>query len=286
MKLTAIILVFSATCLAAGQPPCTTRDVTGTYAFLADGSVLIPASPLNGPFMRVGSFSATGTGSIHFSTLAIYNGINFGQESFSGTYSVTSDCTIDLHVAVPTPVNANAEFKGQIALAGDDVTFMLINTDDPAKPGISTVVGSARKQKVNVCSAESLDGAWRLELNGARNLPPFGTGTPYRQVGRIQTDGKGGMLASFITSNNGNISPETAAGTYSVSSDCTFDLNYTIGNTPYSVRGSMISFEEAFVGLNMPGVTQPGVGIITGAVATGTMMRESADLFRRREICD
>jgi hypothetical protein len=180
---------------------------------------------------------------------------------------------------VPSPVNANAEFKGQIALGGSDITFMLINTDDPTKPAISTVVGFGRKRQVNVCSAESLDGAWRFELNGTRNLPPFGTGTPYRQVGRIQADGKGGLLASFITSNNGNISTETAAGSYDVSSDCTFDLNYTIGTTPYSVRGSMINFREADLGLNMPGITQPGVGIITGAVATGTMVRESE--FRR-----
>jgi hypothetical protein len=272
VKLAVIVLALSATCFAA--PPCKTKDVSGNYAFLANGSVLGPASPIGGPFMRIGSFNANGSGAIHFSTLAIYNGINFGEESFDGTYSVTSDCAIELHIAVPTPINANVEFRGQIALKGNDVTFMLINTDDPTKPGISTVVGFGRQRLVPACSAKTLEGGWRMELNGTRNLPPFGTGTPYRQVGRFLIDGAGGFLATFITSNNGNIAPETAAGTYTVSPDCTFNLNYSIGSTPYSIRGSVIS-SEAFISLNMPGPAVPGIGILTGAVATGTMQPES-----------
>jgi hypothetical protein len=60
-----------------------------------------------------------------------------------------------------------------------------------------------------------------------------------------------------------------------MSSVCTFDLNYAIGSTPYSIRGSMIDRDEAFLGLNLPGVNQPGVGILTGAVATGTRVRQS-----------
>ena len=125
------------------------------------------------------------------------------------------------------------------------------------------------------CSDETLAGTWRMEINGTRNLPPLGTGTLYRQVGRFQIDGRGGLLASFVTSNNGAIRNEIGAGTYSMSSDCTFDLNYAIGSTPYSIRGSMIDRDEAFWGLNLPGVNQPGVGILTGAVATGTRVRQS-----------
>src|SRR5262249_47183704 len=106
------------------------------------------------------------------------------------------------------------------------------------------------------------------------NLPPFGTGTPYRQLGQLVLDGSGGLTGSLITSNNGIISAEKAVGTYTVASDCTFDLNYTIGAAPYSIHGSVISSSEAFVALNMPGPTAPGVGILTGAVATGNMVKE------------
>jgi len=231
--------------------------------------------------MRIGSFTANGNGAINFSTLAIYNGINFGAESFAGTYYVSTDCALSVNLDVPQPINAKVIFQGQVALGGDDLAFMLINTDDPAKPGISTVGGFGRIRQVKSCSNQTVAGGWRMEINGIRNLPPLGTGSLYRQVGRFQNDGQGGLLASFITSNNGIISNETGAGNYQVFPDCTFDLNYTIGTTPYSIRGSMITGDEAFLGLNMPGVTMPGVGIISGAVATGTLVRQSAPHDRR-----
>jgi hypothetical protein len=104
-------------------------------------------------------------------------------------------------------------------------------------------------------------------------------------VGRFTYDGHGGLLATFTTSsNNGVISSDTGAGTYTVNSDCTFDLSYKIGATAYGIRGSMIAYDNAFISLNMPGVGVPGVGLLTGAVASGTLVREPgfrlSDLFR------
>jgi hypothetical protein len=124
-----------------------------------------------------------------------------------------------------------------------------------------------------------------MEINGFNNLPPSTTPSPFRQVGRFAYDGKGGLLANFTTSsNNGVISFDTGAGRYTVNSDCTFDVSYTIGATPYGIRGSMIARDHAFIGLNMPGVSVPGLGLLTGAVATGTQVREIgfsvSELFR------
>lgn len=274
MKYVALFLALSAPCFGARPVSCTNRDVIGTYALYANGSILVPNTPISGPFMRIGWYTANGNGLVQVSTLALYAGINFGQESYSGTYTVTSDCTIDFHLTVPAPVNGNAEFKGQVALGGGDITFILVDTDNPNAPPITTVVGFSERRSIHSCSAGTLAGAWRMEINGTRNLPPLGTGTAYRQVGRFEPDGKGGLRASFITSDNGTIRSETGAGTYNVYSDCTFDLNYTIGTSAYSIRGSMIDNSNAFLGLNLPGFVQPGVGTITGAVATGKMVRE------------
>jgi len=260
---------------------CSTESVKGTYAFLANGSVLVPNTPITGPFMRIGTFVADGKGTIQVSTLAIYNGLSFGQEHFGGTYSVASDCSFDYHSVIPAPVNSrDVWFKGQVAENGDDITFLLFDIKNQNPPPISTVVGFGKRRNQDHCTAEVLAGSWRIELNGFRNLPPFGSGTPYRQVGRIQADGKGGLLASFVTSSVTPATPfpflETAGGTYNVSPDCTFDLNYKIGNTNYSVRGSIIGEDDAFAGLNMPGPTDPSTGVIlTGAVATGTMARQN-----------
>src|SRR5262249_8172270 len=150
--------------------------------------------PISGPFSRVGIMTADGRGGVHFSTLALYNGINFGLESFNGTYTVNSDCTADFHVAVPQPVNTGIEFKGQIAQGGDDVSFILVNSDSPSTvPPLSTVVGFARQRQFGNCSVKGIGGTWRIEINGFRNLPPFGTGTPYRQLGQLVLNGSGGL---------------------------------------------------------------------------------------------
>ncbi|HEX4278041.1 MAG TPA: hypothetical protein VHZ74_21955 [Bryobacteraceae bacterium] len=290
MKTIALFLALSAASLAAPvkapRRACQTRDLNGTYAFLADGSTLIPGAPLTGPFMRVGYFTANGKGAIHFWTLAIYNGINFGEESFAGTYSVEADCTFDMIDAVPAPINSNVTFKGQIALGGDQVTFMVLSIADPSIPPLTTVVGFGKIRGVDRCTTESLDGAWAMELHGTRNIPAPGTpGTPtaYRQVGQFQFDGKSGFLDNFLSSNNGVVTPDSGSGTYTVSPDCTFDLTYKLGTTDYAIRGSLIDPDNAFLGLNMPGPTVPNLGILTGAVATGSLTRQSSQPRIRRD---
>ena len=282
------LTIFSATALLAdSNRGCRVSDVSGTYAFYANGSILVPGTPITGPFSRIGYFTMDGKGGVQTSALADYNGINFGQENFSGTYSVTSDCAIDIQETVPAPIFALAEFKGQVALGGSQINFMLVHTDNPQAPAITTVVGFGIRREgipgiplpLPVCTAATLDGSWSMEINGFINLPPFGAGTPFRQVGSIQLDGKGGMLASFVTSNNGTISQQTAAGAYTVSKDCTFDLNYTIGTAAWSIHGSVVDPNHTFIALNNPGPTQPGVGILTGAVATGNLLRQGNGLL-------
>jgi hypothetical protein len=253
---------------AFGQRVCTTTAIKGDFALSVNGTVL-GSTPISGPFMRLGSMVMDGNGGADVTTLALYNGINFGLEHYSGTYTVTSDCAIDFHFFLPNPVNLESEFKGEIAANGTDIVFMLLGAGVP-----NTVVAFANKRTVANCSAEDVQGSWRFEINGFRNLPPFGTGTAYRQVGQIRADRSGGMVGSFITNNAGVIAPETGTGTYSVATDCTFDLNYSIGGSPYSVRGSLLGKSKAYIGLNMPGPTVTGVGVLTGAVATGTMVRQ------------
>jgi hypothetical protein len=254
--------------------PCTTRQIEGTYAFLANGSVLVPGAPLTGPFMRIGYFTADGRGGLVFTTLAIYNGINFGSEHFTGTYSVASDCAIDLNVALPAPILGNVEFKGWVGENGNDVTFMLV--DAATVPPLSTVVGFGKQRDIERCSTGDLRGRWTLELNGSRNLAPGVPGTPWRQLAQLEDDQHGRLTASIITSNGGVISQVKTVGTYAVNSDCTFDLNYSIGSSPYSVRGSLIRQGEADAALNMPAVlNQQGSIVSAGSVATGTMIRQT-----------
>jgi hypothetical protein len=282
MKKFALILVFAPACFAV-HLPCTLADVSGSYAFLANGSVFVP--PLNGPFSRIGYFTADGNGGVTIHTLALYNGINFGDETFTGTYTVSNDCTFTLNAAVPAPLFSQGTFAGQVALGGNDIVFMLTAlTSAGAPPAITDVVGYGSKRAPGFCNSETLNGSWRMEINGTTGIVPGSSpGTTYRQVGQFVADGKNGLLASFVTSrNNGTIANETGTGTYTVNSDCTFDLTYTISGSPYGIRGSIINGATAEIALNMPGPSTtlplaPGVSlpvIITGAVATGRMVKE------------
>jgi len=260
-------------------PACTVHDVFGTYAFYADGSLIQPGTPITGPFSRIGYFIADGDGGLQISALALYNGINFGPDNFTGTYSVTSDCVYNMVANVGAPIFAPSPATGQVAEGGDNITFMAVGVD-------ATVVAYAQRRagRLNAkgegatCGTHDLDGAYRMEINGFLNLAPFRNGTAYRQVGSFRLDGKGGLLASFVTSNNGAISQDEGAGTYTVSTDCTFDLTYQIGGAHYGMRGSIIDPNRAFIALNMPGVPAvifPGIpSTVSGAVATGTLMRQ------------
>lgn len=282
MKLMTLVFFVAVVAIqtAWSSPFCTASDVEGTYAFQAEGSVLVPGTPITGPFMRQGLFNADGIGNISIKTLAVYNGINFGFENFGGTYTVTTDCTIELKVAIPAPIFANATFKGTVANDGEDVMFMLMSTENPQAPAITTVLGHGRRLKLNSCRTMDLNGAYRFEVNGWLKLPPVGTATPERLLGSIQTNGAGALTASFIESNGGIIGEQSTTGSYTVNSDCTFAISFALDGFPMIMRGSLIGFGgEAFVVLNPPGqtVAVPPFGPveINGVVATGSMLKES-----------
>jgi hypothetical protein len=274
-----VALSFARSAAASPAPTCTVHDVEGVYAFYANGSVLEPGIPLSGPFSRIGYFIADGNGGLQISAVALYDGIDFGPENFPGTYSVSSDCVYSMVAHVGSPIFAPSPASGQVAAGGDNITFMAVGVH-------ANVVGYAqrRMRRLNArgqgakCATGDFEGAYRMEVNGFVNLPPFGNGTAYRQVGRFDFDGKGGLLASLLTSDSGAIRQDTGAGTYVVHSDCTVDLTYQIRGTNYGIRGTVIDPNQAFIALNMPGVPEvifPGLpSTATGAVATGTLMRQ------------
>jgi hypothetical protein len=281
MRLVGLLMAVVAIQTAWSRPFCTVRDVQGVYAFQADGTVLVPNTPITGPFMRLGWFNADGSGKVAASTLAVYNGINFGLEVYGGTYTVTSDCTIEFRLFIPAPINANAVFKGRVANDGEDVMFMLMSTENPQAPAITTVLGHGRRRKLRSCNLSNLNGAYRVEVNGWQSLPPLGAATPQRLLGRVHANGAGAFSASFIKSIGGIISEENTTGTYAVSSDCTFALSYTLGGAPTVLRGTLIDRgQEAFLALNPPGITVAippfGPVVINGVVATGTMLQEDS----------
>ncbi len=69
---------------------------------------------------------------------------------------------------------------------------------------------------------------------------------PVVAVGLIMYDGKGNLVNPFTLSVNGNISSNTAIGTYTVNSDCTGTVTQTGGNFNFVVAadGSQVFWIE------------------------------------------
>jgi hypothetical protein len=70
------------------------------------------------------------------------------------------------------------------------------------------------------CSASALKGTFAYTVTGHLVAAPAPIG-PYGEVGAQTFDGKGGTLATGMSSTNGDIEPQTNTGTYIVNSDCT-----------------------------------------------------------------
>jgi len=70
------------------------------------------------------------------------------------------------------------------------------------------------------CSNAILRGTFAYTSTGSIATPPEIAG-PFVEVGTQTFDGSGGTTGSAMSSQNGNISPLTVAGTYTVNPDCT-----------------------------------------------------------------
>lgn len=77
------------------------------------------------------------------------------------------------------------------------------------------------------CSIASLKGTFAYTGAGFITAPPAFAG-PFMEVGTQIFDGKGGTTATAMASQNGNIIPMTATGTYTVNSDCTGTLTLQV----------------------------------------------------------
>jgi hypothetical protein len=82
-------------------------------------------------------------------------------------------------------------------------------------------VAPAAKADNKGCSNLTLQGSFALKGTGVILSPPAAAG-PYATVLTLAFDGLGGVTSTFgSSSQNGNIGPQTEAGTYTVSPDCT-----------------------------------------------------------------
>jgi len=89
LSVAAVLLWMSAT-PRAWAARCSLEGTTGTYGFTLNGVVILPTGPV--PISAVGRAALAPDGSVS-GTEARSVGGGFAEETFTGTYTVNSDCT-------------------------------------------------------------------------------------------------------------------------------------------------------------------------------------------------
>ena len=252
----------------SAEPVCINADLLGIYAMHAPGTILaapgFPASLL-GPFVRVGEAIADGRGNITVANTASYNGTII-PETYAGTYTVSTDCSVDVQVLVGIPlgpggslVNVPFEFQGSLSDNGNSAAFVLCGVGAPcfAQPTGNVIRVLFTRNTIysglSNCTAASLSGAFQLDMSG---VVVAGT-TPglFARDGLVAFDGRGAFTVKTTVNSAGtSLATESLTGTYTVDSLCNASLSYTtsdkvkhlwIGTVTNNGNGAYIMVSEA-----------------------------------------
>ena len=235
MKKIAIALALVLLACATGQQllavqNCVTQDFRGTYGMVAHGAVTVPGFPITGPFARAGHVAADGRGNIVFNTVASYNGIPF-NESITGTYAMSPDCSMVFTVQPFAPIFQLATFNAFLSDNKRQVDFMITVP-------LGQVISAVLKKQDAACTERDLSGPYILHMTGSVVTP---VQFPFARVGKFIPDGHGHFFAQTTANNGGaSILPEDFSGTYTVAKDCTVNIQYTFQNTAYDWTGALV----------------------------------------------
>jgi hypothetical protein len=242
----ALLAAFTTGQALYAEPSCTNADLKGVYGMLATGNIIVAPGfppPLLGPFARAGRVFADGNGNISVANTASYNGTII-PESYSGTYTVNSDCSVDIRPVVGLPIGPGGalipvpfEFIGALADNGNSAAVVLcgLGPGVPCFPhplptgNVIRVLLSRYGVNRAACTDRDLAGDFLVDMSGTvvSGSPLPG---PFARDGRLVFDGRGGfnghavtVLAGFI------IQAEDINGSYSVDSLCNISISFTAG---------------------------------------------------------
>lgn len=243
------------TAQAAGS--CSNATLNGSYGQLAQGYVLSApdGTPLAAPVPDaiVNLVTADGAGNMSRTGTANLGG-TVSPNPATGTYSVSSDCT--LTIAFSRTPQAVTHVAGVLVDGGKKI-YVVIAEPNP-------VNSATWEQLASSCSNASVNGSYGYSISGGLLVGPDGTPLaspmPFSAVGMAVTDGAGNISGSETDNAGGNVTNFTWSGTYSVNADCSGTETGTtsVSQTVHNALAVLSSGKVIFVG------TDPG------AVVSGT----------------
>ena len=235
--LSLIALVFAALMPARALAACDATTIAGNYGYRLN-ALFAPAMPAPA-FFPIGSFTPGAfAGRIAFDPTSTPPGISgsrvgnsgghLSTHTFSGTYSVNSDCTGTVHQVLDD--GEVRDYEIAIVRSGAEIEF----ADTSASP-LPVVGEGLAKRAPATCDATTIAGSYGLRLNQLFTTPFFPT-PPNALLhldafeagalaGQIVFDSttKPPSISGFRAGNTGGhpLSSTAFIGTYSVSSNCT-----------------------------------------------------------------
>jgi hypothetical protein len=208
---------------------CTAESVRGRYGYAFNAIVYLDVMgfPMGAsPFAGGGVVSVGDGASIELADTASIGGL-IVERSYDGVAEIRDDCTGTASVTLPAnaPTSQNP-VNVDVYWVDDGREALLIQTD----PG-TFIAGSARRQDVSACSAQSLAGRYGLVAKGDA------AGKPYVAGGVLELEADGGWSLAGKQSTDGEVAAAApGSGTFTVdAATCTATASDAAGDPVMSL---------------------------------------------------
>jgi len=204
-RIASLLLLFVAGGISVqAQQTCSNSTLTGTYYYLANGSVISGGQPL--PFAELSQFVFDGKGGVTGQAATNDNGV-FASFSFAGMYSVQASCKGGLSLTANPP--AAGPFDFQILDGGKSISMAF------SGPG-AVIVGHAYLATTGTvqCGRGLFTGSYAFQFTGSAG------GLLRSEEGQMVSDGDVNLSVSSVLDINGNPLLNPGTGNYSLRGDC------------------------------------------------------------------
>ena len=217
---------------------CSVATLAGAWGFSARGQLSTPGSTTVAawidPVAEAGTMTFDGKGGVTVNETLSNNGQVTQAVSFTGTYSVASDCTFTI-IAKGGPVT---RYKGILVSGGS--AFRLTSSD-----GDTWITGAGEQiaSGAGACGSATASGTFGFDLQGyvkssstpaavdvRSRIVAVNQNTPFAASGKLTFDGAGHLTYSETYSIGGQINTvPSGTGAYTVNPDCSFRLSLQAG---------------------------------------------------------
>lgn len=191
-----------------GGGNCSALSLNGPYAATLTGRAFSASGAFSGSYQANGTATFDGQSKVVFSVTANTNLAQAKPFTYTGTYSIASNCAGTMTLPI---TGAAAAFT--LVAWGSGSDFNMTGQD-----GTYTYSGGGSTLP-RACVTATLSGEYTYSANGFL-LSGSAVTTAGDENGVLQFDGQGNLTAAYAVSSGGGSTQSTATGTYTVAANC------------------------------------------------------------------